>query len=69
MLQREKVDATSSSSYEMVVNGNGKKNRKRKSVQELYTTGGIVNTVLLNDAPTLGSEFHSLPSGAYNVHY
>jgi len=71
ILQTEKVDATSSSSYEMILNGNGKKNRKRKSLQELYTTGDIVNTVLLNDdAPTLGSEFDSLPSGAsfsYNV--
>ncbi|MCI14393.1 hypothetical protein A2U01_0035524, partial [Trifolium medium] len=61
-LPREKVDATSSSRYDMEVDGNGNRNRKRKCLEELYTTGRIVNSVLLNDGPALGREFDSLPS-------
>jgi hypothetical protein len=63
-LPREKVDATSSSRYDdMEVDGNGKRNKKRKCLEELVTTGRI--SVLLNDGPALGREFDSLPSGEF----
>ncbi|WJX48200.1 hypothetical protein P8452_34796 [Trifolium repens] len=63
-LPREKVDATSSSRYDMEVDGNGKRIQKRKCLEELVTTGRI--SVLLNDGPALGREFDSLPSGPKN---
>ncbi|KAL5052765.1 hypothetical protein RYX36_033447 [Vicia faba] len=63
----EKVDAPSSSSrYDMVVDGDGKKKRKFKYLQEPLTTGRILNNVLMNDGPLLGREFDSLPSGPKN---
>jgi hypothetical protein len=62
-LPREKVDATSSSRYDMEVDGNGKRIQKRKCLEELVTTGRI--SVLLNDGPALGREFDSLPSGEF----
>ncbi|CAJ2636583.1 unnamed protein product [Trifolium pratense] len=63
VLPREKFDATSSSSRydDMEVHGNGKRNQKRKCLEELYTTSRIVN-----DGPALGREFDSLPSGSKN---
>ncbi|XP_073225978.1 homeobox-DDT domain protein RLT3 isoform X3 [Cicer arietinum] len=66
--QIEKTVVLSNSRYDdIVVNGNGKKRRKRNNcLQELLTTGYIVNNVLLNDGPPLGREFDSLPSGPKN---
>lgn len=63
----DKVDAPppSSSRYDMVVDGDGKKKRKCKYLPESLTTGHIVNSMLLSDGPLLGREFDSLPSGAF----
>lgn len=61
----EKFDAPSSSRYDIVVDGDGKRKRKCEYLQEPLTTGHIVNNVLLNDGPLLGREFDSLPTGAF----
>ncbi|XP_061347614.1 homeobox-DDT domain protein RLT3 isoform X2 [Gastrolobium bilobum] len=63
MYQREKVNASSSSSDDMDATVYGRKKKKRKCLQELFTADYVVNNVLRKDGPSLGQEFDSFPSG------